>query len=234
MKHTSTSFVAILALIVSVVSSIPPFLSLNKSAADVYFSQVESGIQIPDSMDKNKVRKILSDNKIPTDTVKFQLINQGNAEAKEVKVSFEVDGKMLSAEFQPSYKSKPIWVNLPDLDISSNPELLQFSVVDLAISQVLDFEVAYERNAQGTPDIQVFSNGRAATSVSNIYQVEPWSRFQVFQTPLIILGIGLGLVILWAIGIVIYNNEQLRKSLAELGLNIIKEVANGVIPFFRF
>lgn len=183
MKHTSTSIVAILALVVAIISAIPPFLSLNEDKANIFYSHDESGIQIPNSMDNDKVRKILSENKIPTDTVKIQLVNQGNVEAEKVKIALSVKGTILSAGFQPSFESNPIWVSLPKLGIDSNPDSLQFSVDKLAIGKVLDFEIAYERNKEGLPEIQMFSNGKAASIVSNIYQVEPWSPFKVFYTP---------------------------------------------------
>lgn len=233
-KHTSTSIVAVLALVVSVLTAIPPFLSLNKDHEEVYFSDASTGISIPSSMDTDKVRAILSSNGIPTDTLSIDFINQGNAEALETKVSILIKGKILSAVFDPKSESNPIWVSLPSLDIANKPNQLQFPIKNLAVGQPLKLNIAYERTEEGQPDIQVFSNGKPAKYVDSIYRVEPWSPYKVFQIPLIVLGIGVGLVVLWALGVVLYNNASIRKALIETATKLAQEIVSGVFPWGRF
>jgi len=234
LKHTSTSFIAVLALVVSVIAAIPPFLSLNKDQAEIYYSITTSGITIPAAMDSEKVRKILSNNQIPTDTLRLEFINQGNAEAKETKISIRVYGKILSATFEPKASTNPIWVSLPSINVDANPNHLQFSTENLAIGQPVQMDIAYERDKAGQPEIQVFQNGKPANRVRTVYSVEPWSPLKVFKIPLIVLAVGIGLVVLWALGIVINNNENLQKAFVEMASKFAKEVINGIYPFGRF
>jgi hypothetical protein len=63
----------VLTLIAAVIAAVPGLLALNKEHAAIYYSVEASGIQIPDSLDPSNVRKVLSSNGIPSNTVNVEL-----------------------------------------------------------------------------------------------------------------------------------------------------------------
>lgn len=231
--HISTTIVAILSLVVAAIASIPAFLSLNKDHAAIYYSVTSSSLQVPDSMDEDAVREILSKNGIPSDTLSISLINQGNSQADEVPISVDLPGKLLTSASRPKSSADPIWVTLPSLDFSDQPEKLRFRVENFGTTKKLDFEFGYQRKGVDTPQVEVFYDGQPAEQVKNVADVSPWSPWQVFKLPLLLLAGGVVLVVIWAIGVVISNNPKLREELGEFLIKVATEVAGGINPFFR-
>ena len=188
--HISTTVIAVLTLTVTAVAAIPGFLSLNEDHAAIYYSVSTSGIEIPDSMDETAVRKILSENGIPSDTLSISVVNQGNAAAEHVRLSVDVPGRILASTSTPKPSINPIWVNLPKIDVDQKSQSIRFSVQNLGTTKELKYEFGYQRENTGQPEIEVFHAGQPAERVSNVAHVPTWSPWRVFELPLIILGGG--------------------------------------------
>jgi len=230
-SHTSTTVIAVLTLIAAVVAAVPGFLALNKEHAAIYYAVEASGIQIPDSLDPGNVRKVLSSNGIPSNTFKIELINQGNHQADEVKVSVVVPGEFMTFSSNPKKDENPIWVKLPEVKLPSNKKSVQFSVSELGTTKPLTLSFGYQKESDEKPEIQVFYNGNPAELVDSVLTVSPWSPLDVFRMPLYILGGGLILVLVWAAGIVIVNTPKLKEQLQDFLIKVATEVVKGVYPF---
>lgn len=231
--HTSTTVVAILTIVVTAVAAIPGFLGLNKELSQIYYSDVASGIAVPDSADEPKIRSILASNNIASDQLSISMVNQGNKEAAEVRVSVSVPGKVLSAWTDPPEANKPIWVQLPDMSQIKGQERFQIAVKALAITKPLTIYVGFERTRAGAAGVEVFAEGRPAAKVQDVAAVPAWSPIEVFRLPLIILGVGLALVVIWAMGVVLSNNPKMKSVLSELAVKSIAEFMKAMYPFGR-
>lgn len=229
----STTVLTVLTLLIAIIAAAPGFLSLNKEQAKIYYSISKSGIQVPDSMNTEGVRKILSDNGIPSDTLSISIINQGNAEADAVKVSVKTAGNIIAASSNPKVDENTIWVDIPKIDIENKPNNVQFSIKNLGITKIITFDFGFQRDQTSKSDIQVFYNGIPAQLVQNVSTVTPWSTWHVFKIPGLILAGGTIFVLLWAIGIVIFNNPELRKGISEFLIKVATEMTNGIFPFIR-
>lgn len=232
-SHTSTTIIAGLTLIVAVIAAIPAFLGLNKEQSHIFFSDQTTGIMVPSSLDEPKVRSILASNGIASDYVTLDLVNQGNKEAPEVRISVTVPGNIMSAWTVPALSDKPIWVQLPDLSQVKGQSQLQTIIKALAITKPVTLHIGYERTEKSSTHIDVFADGRPATRVEKIESVPPWSAIDVFRLPLIVLGIGLALVVLWAVGVVVSNNPKVETALKELLVKTATELLH-IFPFGRF
>ncbi len=229
--HTSTTVVAVITLIVAVVSAIPGFLGLNKEQALIYYSTSKSGILIPNTADEQRIRAVLASNGIPTEQFSVSLINQGNKEAPEVRLSLSVPGKIMSAWTDPAESKKPVWVQLPDLSQAKGQSQIQPVLKAMATTKPVTIHVGYEKTEQGAPGVEVFVDGKPAASVSDAGAVAPWSPIAVFKLPLIILGVGLLLVVLWAMGVVISKNPRMKATLTEFAIKSATEIFKAVSPF---
>ena len=231
-SHRSTTAIAALTLIAAIIAAVPGFLALNKEHAAIYYAVTASGIQIPDSLDPNSVRKVLSSNGIPSNTVNIELINQGNHQADEVKISVSVPGEFVTFSSTPKKDDNPIWVQLPSLQLPSNKSSVQFSVSQLGTTKRLDLSFGYQKGSEEMPEVQVFYNGNPAHLVESVNVVSPWSTWDVFRIPLFILVGGLIVVLLWAAGVVIVNTPKFKEQLQEFLIKVVTEVAKSVMPFF--
>lgn len=233
-SHTSTTVVAVLALIVSAVAAIPGFLGLNKEQASIYFSSEMTGIMVPIRADEPKVRNVLASNGIASDYLSIALVNQGNREAPEVRIAISLPGNIMQAWTDPPPSEKPIWVQLPDLSQAKGQQQLQVAVKSLVITKPVMLHFGFERKRDASASVDVFADGKPATRVENVATVPPWSPIDVFRIPLIVLGVGLAVVILWAIGVVLSKNPRVTTALKELVVKTALEFLKGVFPFARF
>lgn len=230
-SHTSTTVIAVLTLIAAVIAALPGFFALNKEHAAIYYAVESSGIQIPDSLNPGSVRKVLSSNGIPSNTLNVDLINQGNYQADEVKVSIVVPGKFITFSSKPKNEDNPIWVRLPELQLPLNKNSIQFSVEQLGTTKPLTLSFGYQRESDEKPLVQVFYNGNPASLVNSVLSVPSWSPWDVFRIPLYILGGGLILVLIWAAGIVIVSTPKFKEQFEVFLIKVAREVVKSIYPF---
>lgn len=233
LSHTSTTIVAVLTLVVTAIAAIPGFLGLNKEQALIYFSGTTTGIVVPASADVPKIRSILAGNGIPSDQLAVAIVNQGNKEASEVRMSISIPGKILEAWTEPPEASKPIWVQLPDLSQAKGQSQIQTSLKALGITKPVTIYVGYEKTSTGVANVELFSDGRPGVRVQDVSAVPAWSPVDIFKLPLFILGGGVAFVVLWAMGVVISRNPKMKAALTELVIKSIRELAKGFFPFIR-
>lgn len=222
-RLSSTSLLAFLTLLVTVIAAIPSFLSLNKEQAAIFFSAQTSHVSVPDSLDSKKALSILEANGIPGSTVELSIINQGNSEAKKIKFSIDVPGEIIAVWSNPSTKEKPIWVNLPVIQWDKESKTFQAEITHMGTTIPLTYYVGYLHSESGNPNVKVFHNGKPAEYVESISSVPLWSKWKVFMLPLYILGGGFGLVLFWAFVVALYKSPSFREK-------VIRELLEAAHP----
>lgn len=231
--HTSTTVIGILTVIATLVAGIPSLLSLNKEHPEIFYSISSSEITIPSELNGEEVKKILTMNGIPLNTLNVTLINQGNGPSNEILVSIRVPGTVVTVWSLPSEKDSPIWVELPRLDTLQNQDPIVLPIKNMAITKPLAFHIGYNSLGQNVlAQVEVFYDGKPGELVTDIANVSPWSPWNVFQIPLVILLGGLVVVIVWAFGVVIYNNPEIREILINTLVAVGKEVVTSLGPRF--
>lgn len=223
--YSITTALAILTIIITIVVSIPAFLSLNEEHSEIYYSYSSSVIQIPSTLNEDDVKQILLDNGIPQNTLTVTVINQGNGFAEEVLISIEVPGEIITAWSSPSKQDSPIWVEIPDIDITQQPKRVIIPVKSMATTKPIFFNIGYSPTEDGIEQVEVFYNGTPAEKVTDGASVSPWSPWKVFYLPLGILAVGLAIILIWAFFIVLINNPAQKEALLKLATEIGKEVA---------
>ncbi len=228
-KHTSTTIIGILTIIVTLIAAIPSFLTLNDEHPKIYYSTAASDIKIPSALNEKDIKTILTDNGIPLNTVSVSLINQGNGAAKSVMVSIKVPGEIVTAWSVPSEADSPIWVKLPKIAVAQNQDLIVLPLVDLAITKPLIINIGYNpKSGSETEQVEVFYDGKPAEKVTDVNNVSPWSPWDIFRIPITILISGIIIVLIWAFGVVILNNPPLQETMVSLVGAVAKELVNSI------
>ena len=241
MKPTNTSStswesklataIAVLTLLITIVVAIPGFMALNKDHPDVFYSVSKSEIVIPESLDKQKVSRTLSDNGVPTGNLIVSLINQGNIAANEVKVAVRAPGEIIVVDTNPNISEKPIWVDIPKIAVSSKSQSETFVFQNLVSGKKLVLSVGYQKDAQATSSVSVVYDGKEATIASEITTIPKWSPWKVFIPPLLIVLGGIGLIFLVAIFFGIRKHWDTIKELYEVlneSARLVKSVNNNI------
>lgn len=214
---SSTSLLAFLTLLIAVIAAIPGFLSLNEEHAEVFYSTNTSHVSIPDSLDTKKALSLLESYGIPGSTVELSIINQGNSEADAIKISLKTPGKIIDVWSKPTRIEKPIWVSLPEIKIDSDSNQFQTVITKMGTTFPVTYFVGYLHSDSEDLDVKVFHDGKPAMLVENVSSVSKWSKWKIFELPLLILVGGLGIVLVWVFVVALYKSPSFRdKVISEL------------------
>lgn len=217
-----TTILGILTLLVSIIAAIPGFYSAFGDRSHVVYSISEHQISVPFEIDKEKIKKLLRENDIPDITQRIEIINTGEAVARQVKVGVTANGKIIYAKSEPPAEPEPVWVKIKiERGKEETPSYVRYSFMDLVPTKRVSALVGYSNsNDSLSSTIDVIYDGKPAEQVSSIDNVPQWSYWKAFETPLRILGLGLLLTVLIGFVVVIKNNPRLRDAL----LLIMKEL----------
>ncbi len=218
----STPILGLLTLIMTIMALIPAFLSLNDKEAKIFYSVKSFHINIPSTLNVNQALSTLENAGIPGSTFEMSLINQGNALADSIRFEIEVPNEILAIWSEPPKKSNPIWVDIPELKFSSGDKKIQAEIKNFYATKPLRILIGYRHYPNEKPKISVFSNGKHASSVEDIQNVSPWSKWDVFYFPFHVFFGGMGFILLWSLIVALINNPSFRNTL----LNALTESAN--------
>lgn len=214
----TSSILGFLTLIATLMALVPAFLSLNDKQANIYYSYKTSHISIPATMDANLAIKTLEEAGVPASTVELVIINQGNSGANNIKFEIITPTEILSAWTEPSSDSKPIWVDIPKLDVSLNK--IASEINNLAATKPVNIFAGYKYEKPKEVKVSVFFNGQPASYVQNIDEVPRWSEWDVFILPAYIFATGLGLIFIWLFLQVLARNPKFRHDLLDIFIDI--------------
>lgn len=220
--HLITTILGILTLILTVVTAIPSFYSAFSNTPKIYYSVANQKILIPASIEETKIKKLLKDNDISEATLKIDIVNSGDVQAKSVKVGVTSPGEIELIKTDPPANPTPIWVKIKiDHDPKKVPENAIFSFNELIPTKKISVLIGYHIDKSNTePIVDVIYDGRPATMTDNVDSVPMWSWWQAFQIPIKVFGFGLLFTVLIGSVVVIRNNPKLREAF----LLILKEL----------
>ncbi len=221
--HLSTTIIAVITVIVTIISIIPSFLSLNNKESKIYYSLSESNLVIPNIEDESQLRNLLKQKRIPWKTLSISLVNQGNAQSNEIKLQVRGSVPIISVWSEPKKDKNIIW--LGDLTIDTNDMTTTIEIKELAATKLIKLNVGFESEFEETPYIDIIHGGAPVKKVDNAMDIPKWSKFTVFKLPIMILGIGIVAMLVWAFGLVLIKRPELRAGIVNTFLATISATA---------
>ena len=212
-----TTVLSILTLILSIIAIIPSFLALNKNFPKIFYSTNNYGILIPEGIKKNEVKKILSENKIPISTFEMKLINKGNYESKNVKISIALSEKFSTFSTIPPIKEQNVWLTIKDIKVLNDSKKILIFLENFAVNKIFGVQVGFDKeDLEPIKAIDIIYDGKLGNEVDDVNLASDWSALEVFKLPLYIFIGGLVLTVFSAFIFVLKNNEKLRKNFIEI------------------
>jgi hypothetical protein len=220
--YSLTTVLGILTLLVAIVSAIPSFITAFADKPKVYYSLSANRIEIPSQMEASKVREILRSNKLADSTLRVDVINSGDAVAKQVEVGVSVPGEVADMSTIPAEGANSVSVKVrTERDAAKSPSGVKFVLQDLvATKSATAFVRYYSDNSNDSPNVEVAFDGKLAPKIQDIRDATPNSYWQIFKLPLLILGVGLLVTFLLGLIKVLRENPRLRRA----SLLILKEL----------
>jgi hypothetical protein len=223
-----TSSLAVLTIIISVITSIPSFIALNRDRPLLFHSISQISVLNPAWPNYPEMVALLHSNKIPTARCRIDLLNNGDAQANEVRIGIAVSGPIAAITTVPDARQKPVWAEIPtNLATYYGTKAAQIDIRRLAPTKVLRLEVAYfsppGQTDNGTVD--AFFDGKPSTLVGDIGAAPRPTILASFRIPLLVLGIGMGITLGVAAVLVLRRNREL----ADAAVMILRTTAKMTI-----
>jgi hypothetical protein len=220
--YSLTTVLGIFTLLIAIVSAIPSFITAFADKPKVYYSLSENRIEIPSQMEAPKVREILRSNNLADSTLRVDVINSGDAVAKQVEVGVSVPGEVASTGTIPDEAANSVSVKVKtERDAAKRPSDVKFVLQNLVATKNVTASVGYySDNSNGSPNVEVAFDGKPAPKVQDIKEAPTNSYWEIFKIPLLILGVGLFATFLLGLIKVLSENPRLRRA----SLLILKEL----------
>jgi len=217
-----TTLLGILTIVFSSLAAIPSFQQGFGNQPRVYYSVVVERLVLPPSIDKDRIRSLLKNNRIPDSTVKIGIVNKGDAAAEIVKVGVRVGGIIDSAQSEPPPEPEPVSVSIAiDHDPKDSPSYARYTFKGLVPDHPLEALVGfYSDGSKSPPDIDVVADGKPAQRVSSLDLAPDWSTWRLFELPLKVLGWGLAITITAGLFVVLAASSRTRAAF----LLLVKEL----------
>jgi len=215
-----TTALGVLTLIDTVLAAWPAFVQAFGDRPKLFYSVTQTQLAIPQSLDEERIRKILRDERIPVANIRIQSINRGSKDADEIKVGVTVDGALLSFSSEPDAATNPVWVTITPPTIQPNDRSASLLLNDLVPDRRLSVDYAYHADsARFTCD--VVADGLLANQVTDVGSVPEWSLWQVIKTPVLILALGLT----FSIGLGVFAGALVNRTFRDLALEVLNVVS---------
>lgn len=213
---------AILTLITTVITSIPPFLALRGKEPYVVYEVGQSQMLYPQDADRRGIRKLLSEQSIPDAFETLSLSNRGDIASKEVIVSLSVPGQIVAERTEPNFEIKSAWVTVSKEFVpEEDPSRIRYILKNLGLARTYSIKVSYVSETLGNALWEVFYDGNPGVLVENLTSVPKNARAISFALTLKILVIGL------LLSTIVYLIVRYRKVLSQFPFNrIIKQQMN--------
>ena len=231
--YSITTILSIITLFVSIASSIPSFYNAFANKSKVFYSVSVNRMFVPREIDQAGFQLLLQQNKVPTVTIRVDLINNGDAVAREINVGLKTAQKIEYIQTDPPQQPDPVWVDIETQPPSADtPEYAAFVFKNLIPTKRIAALAGYfsTDEEEETPQVDVVFDDKPAIQVDDIDEAPQWSLWQVFKLPLQILGIGLAITLIIGIIAVLRSNIQLQKSI----LLIARDLHPGIARLARF
>jgi hypothetical protein len=200
------------AVLVAVVAAVPSFLALRAKAAAVLFETASSQMILPESADRDTVRRLLRANRLPDASTRIALTNRGDNAASEVVVSVRVPGIITASRITPTPSDRPAWVSIR-VDSIADPSRVRYTLQNLGTGPTLTIEISYLAEASGDPTWDVFADGKPARATTSLSALPPNVNAISFRGPLRILLGGLVISLLTLFGLKAVENAAFREAL---------------------
>ena len=236
--YLTTTILSILTLLITFISSIPSFQQAFGDKSKVYYSVSIDKMSIPPDIDNAKFQEILKNNNIPDGTIRIDIINAGDAGAKNIKIGINVPGKIIYTKTEPPEKPESIWVRIKtEHDFENYPSNVKFLLENLIPTKKVSTIIGYySPNSQEIPIVDAIYDSKPAIKVNSIESVQNWSYLNLFQLPIKIFIFGLLITIIIGLVPVIRTNSKIRDALLlifkELNPNLAK-IADVIVKLNR-
>lgn len=210
-----TTSLTVLAIIVSLITAWPSFKTVFGRVPKVYYDVKSETVTLPPGANEAQVIQLLENQGIAPSGLRIRVINKGQAKATEVKIGAEVKGKFLYVNSTPREASRPVWVDISLDGFNPGAKESRFSLKNLVPGKPVVFDLGFgPKDASFSCD--VVSDGVFATRVQDIEAIPSWSILRAFQTPIIVLIVGLVVSLLIGIGIAAKRNPRTLDKLVSL------------------
>jgi hypothetical protein len=162
----------------------------------VFFDSKSSHLVIPESLNPKTIIAVFDREKIPNSTLVVNVINQGNKEASKVTISVKLPGRIISFDPKPKVMNNDYWVKVIDPKLNETKGKAELVLKNFYTTKPFSLTIGYLSASAESGLVEVFLGGAPATQVEDITEVAPWSEFDPFILPILVILSGVGIVLL--------------------------------------
>lgn len=184
--------VAFMTVAVTAINGVPAFLALYGKEPYVAYEIGRSQMLYPEDADRQAIRRLLGERRIPDAFATMSLSNRGDIPAQKVVVSLSVPGQILAEQTEPRLETKPAWVTVSkELDAEKDPSRIRYTLSNLGLARTYSIKVSFISEPLGDARWEIFYDGKRGVLVEDLSLVPENARAISLVPTLKILGFGL-------------------------------------------